>query len=366
MADKTITIDLSAPTRLVDVPALAGAFFAWWGREIASLVPGWFSGKSAARPRTRLTAGSALWRIEAADGSRAVIIDPSAGDHAVAEQIMREGGQFELKGLDVLLPRGDALIRRLELTLMNDRDLRAALELQLDRLSPFTANTARIAYRRAGQPTDAGNVAVEVAIVPNVRVAPLEQRLRALGLKPVAIDVEGPTGGPAGFDLRKPETSEERRRRGTRTLALALAAVVVWFAAFNAWSTAAENEAAAWQARIAELRPAAERTADLRRRVEALTRPFAIANAHDPADTLSVLMELTKVLPDDARILDLRLDGTKLNLVGLSPSAPALIAQLEASKRFKNVKFAAPLMRHAGGKNDRFEIALDLEGKGAP
>lgn len=367
MADKTITIDLRAPAHLSDLPAMAPAFFRWWGHELASLLPHGLAGRAAARSRTRLMAGDGSWRLEsAATAGRSLVIDPSADDQAIAEQIMRDGGGLELNGLDVLLPRSDALVRRVELPPMSDRDLRAALELQIDRLSPFTSNTARSAYRRAGIEGETGKAVVEVAIVPNVRIEPLERRLQSLGIKPGSIDIEDATGGPAGFDLRKPESADERRQRRILNLSLGLAAAVVWLLALHAWSVAGESEAAAWQARIAELRPAAEQTASLRRRVEGLTQPFVVANAHDPARALSVIAELTRVLPDDARVLELRFDRDRLNLSGLASSAPDLIAKLEASMRFKDVKFTSPITRGGDSAQDRFEIGLVLEERGNP
>jgi general secretion pathway protein L len=363
VADKTITIDLSAPSRLSDLPAIARAFFGWWGSELASLLPGSFAGKTAARPRTRLMAAAKTWRLETSGpDARTLVLDPDADDHAIAEQIMREGGAFELAGLDVLLPQGDVLIRRVELPSMADRSLHDALELQIDRLSPFTANTARIAYRRVGHDHEAGKLAVEVAIVPNVRIEPLERRLQALGLKPGAIDIEDAAGGPSGFDLRKPPSADERRRTRVLNLSLALIAAVVWVLALNAWGNAGESERASWNARIAELRPAAERSAAIRRRVEALIEPIAIANAHDPARTLNVLDQLTRILPNDTRVLDFKLDGTRIEIAGLTSNAPDLIGKLEAAPAFKGVKFVSPVMRRAETTQDRFEIAMELDG----
>jgi len=363
VAEKSVTIDLGAPARLSDLPAMTRAFLGWWGGELATLLPRQLFGAAKARPRTRLLASKETWRLETSGaGARALIIDPGGDDHAVAEQIMREGGAFELSGLEVLLPAGEALIRRVELPAMADRSLHDALELQIDRLSPFTANTARIAYRRVGRDIEAGKIAVDVAIVPNVRIEPLERRLLALGLKPGAIDIEDPNGGAAGFDLRKPPSADDRRRTRILNLSLALLAAIAWVLALNAWSNSAESERASWNARIAELRPAAERTAAIRRRVESLIEPIAIANAHDSARTLNVLDQLTRALPNDTRVLDFRLDGTKVEIAGLTSNAPDLIGKLEAAPAFKGVKFTSPVVRRAETAQDRFEIAMQLDG----
>jgi general secretion pathway protein L len=363
VAEKSVTIDLGAPARLSDLPAMTRAFLGWWGGELACLLPRHLIGAAKARPRTRLLAGKDAWRLESSGtNARSLAINPSADDHAIAEQIMREGDAFELSALEVLLPAAEALIRRVELPVMADRNLHDALELQIDRLSPFTANTARIAYRRVGRDIDAGKIAVDVAIVPNIRIEPLERRLQALGLKPGAIDIEDASGGAAGFDLRRPPSADERRRTRILNLSLALLAAIVWVLALNAWGNSAESERASWTARIAELRPAAERTAAIRRRVESLIEPIAIANAHDPARTLNVLDQLTRTLPNDTRVLDFKLDGTKVEIAGLTSNAPDLIGKLEAAPAFKDVKFTSPVIRRAETTQDRFEIAMQLDG----
>lgn len=360
MADKTLVIDLSAPARASDVPALAQAFLRWWGGELASMLPTWLVG--APRPRTTLYASNDAWRISSpGNGARPFTVAPSASDQDLAEQLMRDGAKHELSRLDVVLPRASALIRHVELPIMSDAAARSAVELQIDRLSPFAADAARFAYRVIERDEAAGKMDVEVAIIPAARIEPLERRLQNLGLAPASIDVEGADGERVGFNLRTPPNADDRRRRRVLDLSIALAAAIVWMFALHAWGTAADSEIANWQLKIAELRPAAEQSAALRRRIDALTAPYAIANAHDPARALTILDELTRVLPNDTRVLDFKLDGDDLRIQGLSAGAPELIAKLEASKLFKDVKFASPLTRRAETTLDRFEISMHVE-----
>lgn len=363
MADKTITVDLSAPARLSDVSAMARAFFSWWGRELAALLPASMAGQTAPRPRTRITAINGVWRVQSSAARAATFdIDTSLADHALADQIMRHGADHELSRIEVLIPREQALFRRIVVPVMPDSELRSAVELQIDRLSPFTAGTASFSYKVAERDRDAGKMTVDVVIVPHTRIKPLEERLKALGIRPLSIDVEAQTGGPAGFDLREPLSAEARRRNRMFNLGLALAAAIVWLLALHAWSNAGESEVADWQARIAELRPAAERSAAIRRRVDALTQPIAIANAQDPARTLKVLDRLTRTLPNDTRVLDFRFDGTRVQIEGLSSNAPDLIGKLEATPEFKDVKFVSPVVRRAEIAQDRFEIVMQIDG----
>jgi general secretion pathway protein L len=184
-------------------------------------------------------------------------------------------------------------------------------------------------------------------------------------LKPIAVDVESANGGPAGFDLRAARRQTGDRRSYLIQAGIAAGAILAWLLASYAWGAAREGELESWRQRVAELKPVAERTAGLRRQVEGMAQPFEIARTHAPAQTLSVLAELTTLLPDDAQLTELRMTGPTIELTGLAVNAPALIAKLEASKRFGQVKFRAPVRTvPATGKN-RFEISLVLEGGGA-
>jgi Tfp pilus assembly protein PilN len=109
------------------------------------------------------------------------------------------------------------------------------------------------------------------------------------------------------------------------------------------------------------LRPQAERSADLRQRVEGMIAPIERANAHDPAETLNLLLELTRVLPDSVRVLDFRLEGDAVTLSGLAANAPDLIGLLEKSSAFRDVKFASPVVRKSEVGLERFDIAMRLE-----
>jgi general secretion pathway protein L len=363
VADKTISIDLNAPAHLNDVPAMARAFFRWWGGELAALLPKSMLATKTPRAHTRLITINGVWRVvSSAAHAKAFDVDTSLPDHVLAGQIMRHGADHELSRIEVLLPREQALFRRIEMPVMPEADVRSAVELQIDRLTPFTPATVRFAYKIADRDRHEGKMTVDVVIVPTTRIQPIEERLHALGIKPLLIDVEGAEGGRAGYDLREPPSAEARRRARIFNLALALGAAVVWLLALNAWSNAGESERAGWQARIAELRPAAERTASIRRRVEALTQPIAVANAHDPARTLKVLDVLTHVLPDDTRVLDFQLDGTRVLIEGLSSNAPDLIGKLEAAPLFKDAKFASPVVRRSEAAQDRFEIVMQIAG----
>jgi general secretion pathway protein L len=368
VSDKTITIDLNTPVRLAEVPALAARVFDWWLKELLELAPASFVRRLPAPPRAAtLHAGPKVWRIVSnGDAPRAIELDPTASDKDIADRILEAAPDFSLSRVTVLLPRGTVLQRRVTLPVMPETALRSALELQIDRLSPFAADAVRFDARVHERDAVEGTMLVDVAAAPRAPVEALEQRLTAFGLKPVAIDFDGGDGARAGFDLRAPAPAGGARNAWLTTAGFALAAAAAWYIAMIAWGTAREREVDGWKATVDSLRPVAARTAVLRREVEGLIEPLQIARTHVSGAALHPLAEVTKILPDTARLAEYRLADGVVELTGLANDAPSLIGKLEASTLFKEVKFRSPVMRKPELGKDRFEITMKLERAGAP
>ncbi|WP_155956408.1 PilN domain-containing protein [Rhizobium sp. CF080] len=72
--------------------------------------------------------------------------------------------------------------------------------------------------------------------------------------------------------------------------------------------------------------------------------------------------ELTRILPDDAWLTDIAIDGDMLTITGFAAeSAAALIATLEASELFSAPNFTSPVVRIPSQSGERFEIRLRVQ-----
>jgi hypothetical protein len=96
VADKTITIDLNAPVRLADVPALAAHVFDWWANELLALAPATLVKRLPKPPRTAmLFATTTAWRIASnGDGPRVIELDLGLSDKEVADRILEAAPEF--------------------------------------------------------------------------------------------------------------------------------------------------------------------------------------------------------------------------------------------------------------------------------
>jgi len=363
MADHAITIDLSAPARIGDLPRLAGAFFRWWGAELLEIMPRQVKAliPKAQQPAV-LFARRGTWRlVTGGDDAHAIELDAGGSDSHIAEQILQRAPDFAMSRLAVVLPRDGVVTRRIELPMMPEASVRDAVALQADRLSPFKADNVRVAARVVARHVIEGKLEADVAFAPGARIAELEARLAALGLKVVAVDVEGANGGAAGFDLRASSDPAGARQSLLVHAGLAASAALMWALASYALVAARESEIESWKSSVAAWKPVAERAAGLRRQIAGMSEPFEIARTHEPARLLTILTELTDRLPDDARLTEFRFAGDAVELTGIASNAPTLISKLEASKRLTHVKFRAPVTRWQGTVQDRFEISAKLE-----
>jgi len=67
-----------------------------------------------------------------------------------------------------------------------------------------------------------------------------------------------------------------------------------------------------------------------------------------------VLETLSQILPDHTYLAELRIDGNKLRLTGITRDAPSLIGLIEQSAHFKRATFFAPTTRASSDSGERF------------
>jgi hypothetical protein len=134
----------------------------------------------------------------------------------------------------------------------------------------------------------------------------------------------------------------------------ALALGIAWPSAV-AWK--AKEELRRLDAQVAALRPAAERYEetlsdldDAQGRIAVLREEMSMSG-----EALQILRELTDRLPNGTWLLALRLEGRKVDIEGLSPSASEIFPALTRDGRFRSVEFGAPITRQADNI-ERFKI----------
>jgi len=74
-----------------------------------------------------------------------------------------------------------------------------------------------------------------------------------------------------------------------------------------------------------------------------------------------VLEMLSQILPDHTYVTELRIEGNKLRLTGITRDAPSLIGLIEQSPRFTRATFFAPTTRSPSDSGERFHIEAQIQ-----
>jgi general secretion pathway protein L len=160
------------------------------------------------------------------------------------------------------------------------------------------------------------------------------------------------------MDLLSPQRDGSDSRISRAFLgAAAVAALAFGIAWPSAVAWKAKAELRGLDAQVAALRPAAEQYEEtLSDLDDAQGRIATLREAASPSgETLQILRELTDRIPDGTWLLAVRMEGRKVDIEGLSPSASEIFPALTRDGRFRSVEFGAPITRQADNI-ERFKI----------
>lgn len=273
-----------------------------------------------------------------------------------------------------------ALIRgsRAELVLRPDRFLFRPLELprraaefldgvvraQIDRLTPWGAADAAFGW---STPAASGTerIVVTVAATARAQVAPLARALAPLAPEEITVSTRAPEseGGAVITVLQQKARTILDIGRVQRVLVVVLAVTCLAAVASATTAVMVGGNLAAQQDDLA--RRIAQRRAALRAGAEAAGLPSAYhqleVRKHESPSAVMVLEVLSQLLPDHTYVTELRIEGDKLRVVGVTRDAPSLIRLMEQSNHFSRATFFAPTTRQPSDPGERFHIEARIE-----
>jgi general secretion pathway protein L len=244
------------------------------------------------------------------------------------------------------------MFRELELPAGAGDFLDGVVRAQLDRLTPWRASEAAFGWSAAAAPA-AGLIRVTVAATRRQSVAALLD----VAAHSVVVTTEREPGAAPIAVLSQRSGASARQARWR--LAIVAALVVALVSATSA-IVAQFTLGAALQDRIDAL------TADLAQRRTALLRRER-ANDDPTSQALDArkrttpaavvaLEALSRAIPDNAYLTELRLTGDKLEIAGVGVEAASLIREIEQSPHFSHAAFSAPTTR---GADDRETFRIE-------
>jgi general secretion pathway protein L len=276
-----------------------------------------------------------------------------------------------LKGsrAEIVLQPSHFVFRQVELPRRASEFLDGIIRAQIDRLTPWSDKEAVFGWAK---PVDVGSdkIAVTVAASSRTLVTPYVQAVSALGADSVLVltTSEASDSDPAPITVfeQMARTRLEPQAVRRALAAILLIAVIAAASSIGAAYVIAGN----LEARQDELvRRLADRRAALRASLNA-ENDTALSRLerrkHENPSTVLVLEALTKVLPDHTHVTELRIEGNKLQVIGVTRDAPSLIKLIEQSSYFTHATFFAPTTRSPSDPGDRFHIEARIASVPAP
>ncbi len=275
-------------------------------------------------------------------------------------------GRLRMDRYDVVLriPRAQALRKTLSLPRAATDNLRQVLTFEIDRQTPFTASQVYFDFLVGATPSSSETIDVELVACPKGEVDAAIERAQAWHIRPDIVDIaNGEKREPARINLL-PRAPERAAGTGMARLTAVLTVVAVVLGAVAVYLPLDRQRRAAelMQAEAAKARVVAMSAAKLRETIAELAGDAEFLEKRKRASPgiVETLDALTRLLPDDTWLQQLRINGEEVRLTGFSAAASSLIGLIEQSERFEGARFRSSVTRDARNKAERFTISAKI------
>jgi len=343
--------------------------------ELKELFAVWIAAVTAAvdSVMTRIVPQRRIVLVEGDDDSFTVRVTPAtkAAPPSASFRLSQDGieptlnpeWRATLRGsrLDVLLRPDRILFRPIDFPKAAANFLDGMVRAQIDRLTPWTAAEAVFGLTLP-QPIANDRIALVLAATSRQTIKPLLRLATDVGAAAVTGLVEVPdsthAAGPVKvFDQKLTAAAGADVPRLARYMLVGACVAAAASLAIGAYGgSVLDAEQQELQQRIAQRRTALLRVNQGGGSAETL---LAKRKQTSPSSVM-VLEAITRALPDSTYVTELRVEGDKVQVVGLTQDAPSLIRLMEQSPQFTRATFFAPTTRGQDEPGERFHIEAHI------
>jgi general secretion pathway protein L len=280
------------------------------------------------------------------------------------QPVLTADWQTALRGsrIDVIVRPDHVLFRAIDFPKQAADFLDGMVRAQIDRLTPWAPSDALFGTT---MPVPIGNerIALTLAATSRQKVQPLLALAADCGAVSIAGLVEIPDGEPGAAPLKLFERTLSGPGGGAldvaRLLRMALLGAGVAAAASLLISAYLGGEYAAEQQDLQQ--QISQRRAALRINHSDGTAETLLAKRKQSSpSSVMVLEAISRALPDTTYVMELHVEGDKMQVVGLTQDAPSLIKLIEQSPQFTRATFFAPTTRSQDDPGERFHIEAHI------
>ena len=344
-------------------------FFTWWGKELFALLPmAWQRKLQAADNTLLLELGSdglrAIWVNASQRVELGVFAVNDSGRTAWQETVSIHVGVSKADCVLVLSPE-QCINRHIFLPKQASTNLHQVMGFEMDRYTPFKAELTFFDVLVTKVSAPENQVGVFFVATPKNVLEPMLDKCRFFGLSPNKASCSPTLALPADAARINllPESMRpivnQKERLFTAAIALLLLLEVSASLIYPSWVV--EGEVTELKTRIAAIKDDVKLVGQMRTSIEhSKAQITSLLNKKTSQPyAIDILAELTKRLPADSWLTDLRLSGNQLNIQGYSENATDLIQLLEDSPLFSNTRFTSPLASNKG-LQQAFKIGINI------
>lgn len=263
--------------------------------------------------------------------------------------------------VEIILRSDRFMTRPLELPKQASEFLDGIIRSQIDRLTPWRAADAVFGW---SQPITAPDdrISLTVTATARTKIQPYVQALADLGANSTAVSVR-PENGTQDISPIKVFAQGSQGAFGVarvRHWLMVILAAVSMTTAVAAVAAQFVGDSIEAETRDVNRRIAERRAALVKSRNATDGAPSELSalmrRKYENAARVIVLEALSQVLPDHTYITELRVEGDKVQIIGVTHEAPSLIRLMEESPHFMRATFFAPTTRSSGDPGERFHI----------
>lgn len=263
--------------------------------------------------------------------------------------------------VEIVLSPSRFVFRSLEMPSRAAEFLDGIVRAQIDRLTPWSAAEAVFSWTR---PRDVAGERIEFTVVATGRANAIRLVQAFSNLGAAGVEISTAIAGEGRVTVHDQRRAGERTAQSRLRLALVaglattglLAALSIGVGGIIADSYDTEQQQI--QRRIAERRAVMRGSQS-----GSGSSPLELLMRRKQTTRSSVLVieTLSAVLPDHTYATQIRLEGDKVQIVGITRDAPSLIQILEQSPHVSSAGFFAPTTRSSGDPGERFHIEARLK-----
>ena len=354
------------------------SFFRWWRDELAAMLPQkWrdLASRGANQLRVVVSASEIIIYHESGGRTRELgrQIRTSAGKpenarddvEARAQQGLLMGQIQALKAqpsrIILVVAPSLSLIKELQLPLTAQQDLTQILTFEMDRQTPFRAENVHFDYRVIQRDGARKQLTLRLGVVPR---SLLDEALSLLS--PLDLQMSHPgTATDAGWDgrtfLLTPSSEQQGLLAKINPLLWVLNGLLVVIVAFLPFHHQ-RNQLAALSTQLDQVRQAAQGAMSLREQIDGLSQEIKVAMDRKSQwpTMVEIVDEITVILPDSTWLNRLEIKDGEVHLQGVSNSASSLIALIEQSETFADVRFQSPVTQDTRSGQERYHLSARI------